>query len=211
MMIRADDVKTLRERTGAGMMNCKKALDECRGDMEKAVDYLRKKGLAEAAKKQGRVALEGQIASYIHNGKIGVLVEVNCETDFVARNGDFQAFLKDMAIHIAAANPKFVREEDMDESYVNKEKEIQTALLVEQGKSEKMIPNIVKGKIKKLSSEVCLMSQKFVKNPDLTVEQLKNELVLKLGENINIRRFVRFELGEGMEKGLDVAKTTGKQ
>ncbi|MCY4524446.1 MAG: translation elongation factor Ts, partial [Halobacteriovoraceae bacterium] len=188
-MIKAEDVRLLRERTGAGMMSCKKALAECSGDMEKAVDYLRKKGLAAAAKKQGRVAAEGSIGSYVHDGRIGVMVEVNCETDFVAKNNDFQNFVKDISMHIAAADPKFVRAEEMDNEFIEREKQIYMAQLKDQGKPEKMIPNIVEGKIKKLATEVCLLNQKFVKNTEITVSDLMNELVLKLGEKIHIRRF----------------------
>lgn len=216
MAISPNDVKTLREQTGAGMMDCKKALEECSGDFEKAVDYLRKKGLAAAQKKQGRVAAEGAIGSYIHsNGKIGVLVEVNCETDFVAKNADFQIFVKDVAMQIAASSPLFVNSEDIDEAYKAKEAEIYTAQLKEEGKPDAIIPKIVQGKLDKLASEVCLMEQKFVKNPDLSIRDLLNELVLKLGEKIVIRRFTRYVLGEGIQKqennfADEVAKMTGK-
>ena len=215
MSINPKDVKALREKTGAGMMDCKKALNECGNDMEKAVDYLRTKGLAAAQKKQSRVAAEGYIDSYIHNGKMGVLVEVNCETDFVAKNETFRGFIKDVAMHIAAADPKFISKDDIDEGYKNKEAEIYAAQLKEQGKPENMIPKIVQGKIAKLSQEVCLLEQKFVKNPDLTINGLVNELTLKLGEKISIRRFIKYNLGEGIEKRQDnladeVAKMTNK-
>ena len=215
-MVKAEDVRLLRERTGAGMMNCKKALSECSGDMEKAVDYLRKKGLAAAAKKQGRVASEGRIGSYIHDGRIGVMVEVNCETDFVAKNDDFQDFVKNIAMHIAAADPKFVRSEEMDSEFIERERLIYTAQLKEQGKPDTMIDKIVEGKIKKLATEVCLLNQKYVRNSDMTIDDLVNDLVLKLGEKIHIRRFIRFNLGEGIEKKQDdlaseVAKMTKKQ
>jgi len=215
MSISASTVKELREKTGAGMMDCKKALNECSGDLEKAVDFLRKKGLAAAQKKQSRVAAEGAIGSYIHGGKIGVLVEVNCETDFVAKNDDFKNFVKDVAMHIAAADPKFLKAEDMDESFRNREAEIYSAQLKDQGKPENMIPKIVEGKLSKLASEVCLYDQAFVKNPDVKIGDLVNELTLKIGEKIAIRRFVKFNLGEGIEKREDnladeVAKMTGQ-
>jgi elongation factor Ts len=214
MSFSATDVKDLREKTGAGMMDCKKALTETNGDMEKAVDYLRTKGLAAAQKKQGRIAAEGIIGSYIHNGKIGVMVEINCETDFVAKSDDFIAFAKDVAMHIAASNPLFLASTDIDESYKNREAEIYAQQLKEQGKPEKMIPGIVKGKLDKMASEVCLLEQKFVKNPDVTIQDLVNELTMKIGEKISIRRFVKYNLGEGIEKKQDnfadeVAKMTG--
>ena len=204
MSFSANDVKDLREKTGAGMMDCKKALSECNGNMDDAVDYLRKKGLAAAQKKQGRIAAEGIIGSYIHmNSKIGVIVEVNCETDFVAKNPEFQHFAHDVAMHIAAADPKFVRDDEMDENFKNKEAEIYAAQLKEQGKPEKMIPKIVEGKLSKLAEEVCLYNQKFVKNPDKTVNDLINELTLKIGEKISVRRFYKFVVGEGMKKRED--------
>lgn len=203
MSFSASDVKELREMTGAGMMDCKKALTESQGNKDKAVDFLRKKGLAAAQKKQGRVAAEGQVGTYVHNGKIGVMVEVNCETDFVARNEDFQSFVKDVAMHVAAADPKFLKSEDIDESFKNREAEIYAAQLKEQGKPEQMIPNIVQGKLKKLASEVCLYNQKFIKDPEKTIEDLVNDLTLKLGEKIQVRRFVKFDLGAGIEKKQD--------
>jgi elongation factor Ts len=214
-MVSANDVKNLREQTGAGMMKCKEALAECGGNFEKAVDYLRKKGLAAAAKKEGRIAAEGVIHSYIHGGKIGVLVEINCETDFVAKNEDFKTFAHDVALHIVANDPKFVKAEEMDEEFKNKEAEIYAAQLREQGKPEKMIDNIVEGKLKKLSSEVCLYEQKFVKDNDKTIKDLINELTMKMGEKIQVRRFIRYNLGEGIEKKNDnladeVAKLSGK-
>ncbi len=214
MSFSANDVKDLREKTGAGMMDCKKALTETNGDIEKAVDYLRTKGLAAAQKKQGRIAAEGTIGSYIHNGKIGVMVEVNCETDFVAKSDDFQTFVKDVAMHIAASSPLFLAATDIDESYKARESEIYAQQLKEQGKPEKMIPGIVKGKLDKMASEVCLLEQKFVKNPDVSIQDLVNELTMKIGEKISIRRFVKFNLGEGIEKKQDnfadeVAKMTG--
>jgi elongation factor Ts len=215
MAVSASDVKSLREKTGAGMMKCKEALAECNGDIEKAVDYLRTKGLAAAEKKQSRVAAEGTIHSYIHGGKIGVMVEINCETDFVAKNEDFQTFAHDVAMHIAAASPTFISADDIDEEFKNREAEIYAAQLKEQGKPETMIPKIVEGKIRKLATEVCLYEQKFVKNPDVTIKDLVNDLTLKLGEKIAVRRFLKYTLGEGIEKKEDnladeVAKMTGK-
>lgn len=204
MAISASEVKNLREKTGAGMMDCKKALVECDGDFEKAVDFLRKKGLAAAQKKQSRIAAEGAVGAYIHNnGKIGVMVEVNCETDFVAKNEEFQRLVKDIAMHIAASDPKFLREEDMDQDYKNKEAEIYAAQLKEQGKPDKIIDKIVEGKLKKLAKEVCLYEQDFVKDTDMTVNDLINEKVLKIGEKISVRRFVKYNLGEGIEKRSD--------
>ena len=201
--ITATDVKNLRERTGAGMQACKTALVECGGDFEKAVDYLRKKGLAAASKKEGRIAAEGTIATYVHGGRIGVMVEVNCETDFVAKNSDFQTFANDVALHICASDPKFLRAEEMDADFIKRESEIYTDQLKAEGKPEKMIPKILEGKMSKLSSEVCLLEKKFIKNTDITIQDLINELTLKLGEKIAIRRFSKFKLGEGIEKKAD--------
>jgi len=214
--ITAKLVSDLREKTGAGMMDCKKALTEMNGDLEKAIDYLRQKGLAAAQKKQSRVAAEGAIGSYIHGGRMGVMVEVNCETDFVAKSEDFLTFVKDVAMHIAAADPKFVRASEMDQAFVDREISIYAAQLKEEGKPENMIPKILEGKVKKLASEVCLLEQKFVKNPDISVQDLINELTIKVGEKIDVRRFVKFNLGEGIEKRVDdfaaeVAKMTGGQ
>lgn len=214
--ITAKLVSELREKTGAGMMDCKKALGETNGDMEKAIDFLRQKGLAAAQKKQSRVAAEGAIGSYIHGGRMGVMVEVNCETDFVAKSEDFQNFVKDVAMHVAAADPKFVRAAEMDQAFIDREVSIYTAQLKDEGKPENMIPKIVEGKVKKLASEVCLLDQKFIKNPDISVQDLINELTIKVGEKIDVRRFVKFNLGEGIEKRVDdfaseVAKMTGGQ
>ncbi|HEX4923521.1 MAG TPA: translation elongation factor Ts [Bdellovibrionales bacterium] len=204
MSISATAVKDLREKTGAGMMDCKKALAETGGDFEQAVEWLRKKGLSAAAKKAGRVAAEGQVQAYIHGeGRIGVLVEVNSETDFVARTEQFQAFVKDVAMHIAAANPLVVTAEELPADLVAKERNILAATAKEQGKKPEFIEKIVEGQIKKWQAEKCLLSQAFVKNPDLTVQQLLTETIAKIGENIVIRRFVRFELGEGIEKKKD--------
>ena len=216
MSVNANVVKDLREKTGCGMMDCKKALSETNGDMEKAIEYLRKKGLAAAQKKQSRIASEGLVGPYSHNGRIGVMVEVNCETDFVAKNVDFQNFVKEVAMHIAAANPTFIQAEDMNEAYLKKEEEIYTAQLREEGKPENMISKIVSGKISKLSKEVCLLEQGWVKDPNKTIGELMSEITLKTGEKVSVRRFVRYILGEGIEKRQDnlaeeVAKMTGKQ
>jgi elongation factor Ts len=190
-------VKELREKTGAGMMDCKKALSETGGDMEKAIDWLRRKGLAVAAKRAGRTASEGQIASYIHaGGRLGVLVEVNCETDFTGRTEEFTALAHDLAMHIAASNPICISPEDMPPEVVEREREIYRTQALEQGKPEKIVDKIVEGKLKKFYTENCLLSQPFVKDPDKTVEDLLNEMRAKTGENIQIRRFVRFQLGE---------------
>jgi elongation factor Ts len=215
MTINPSHVKELREKTGAGMMDCKKALSETNGDFEKAVDYLRKKGLAAAAKKQSRIAAEGLVGSYIHGGRIGVLVEVNCETDFVAKNLGFQELVKDIAMHIAASDTRFVRAEEMDQNFVQREKSIYADQLREQGKPEAMINKIVEGKVAKLASEVCLYEQKWVKNPDLTIGDLINESTLKIGEKISVRRFSKYTLGEGIEKkqenfAEEIAKMTNQ-
>jgi elongation factor Ts len=195
-------VRDLREKTGAGMMDCKKALAESGGNFEKAVDYLRQKGLATAAKRAGRVASEGRIGSYIHAGaKIGVLVEVNCETDFVAKTDDFQNFAKDLAMQIAASNPFFVRREEVPPEALEKEREIYRIQAREAGKPEKVIDKIVDGKLEKYYGEVCLLEQVFVKDTDIKIQDLLNGLIGKLGEKIEIRRFARFQVGEGMAKG----------
>ncbi len=200
-MITADLVKQLRERTGSGMMDCKKALTETNGDMEKAIEYLREKGLASAAKKAGRIAAEGIVDSYIHgDGRIGVLVEVNIETDFAAKNDKFKAFVKDIAMQIAAAKPEYVRREEVPADAVEKEKEILKAQALNEGKPEKIVEKMVEGRIDKFYKEICLLEQPFIKDPDKTVQQLLTENIAAIGENINIRRFVRFERGEGLEK-----------
>ncbi|HAG11721.1 MAG TPA: elongation factor Ts [Desulfotomaculum sp.] len=191
-------VKELRERTGSGMMDCKRALNEVGCDMEKAIDYLREKGLAAASKKAGRVASEGLVDSYIHlAGRIGVLIEVNCETDFVAKTDDFRSLVHELSMQIAAAKPEFVRREDVPEEKVQKERDILAAQVKDEGKPEKIIQKIVDGRIEKFFKENCLLEQAFIKNPDLTVQQVLNEKVMRLGENIVVRRFARFELGEG--------------
>ena len=194
-------VKELRDRTQAGMMDCKKALVETKGDIEKAIEYLREKGLSQAAKKAGRVASEGMVDSYIHmGGKIGVLVEVNCETDFVAKTDTFKSLVHDVALQIAAANPLFVSKEEVPQENLNKEREILRAQALNEGKPEKIVERMVEGRIEKYYKEVCLLEQPFVKNPDITVNTLVNEATLASGEKIAVRRFVRFELGEGIEK-----------
>ncbi|HEY4183039.1 MAG TPA: translation elongation factor Ts [Kofleriaceae bacterium] len=194
-------IKDLRERTGAGMADCKKALVETAADMDKAIDYLRAKGLAKAAKKAGREATEGLVASYIHGGgRIGVLLEVNCETDFVARNEDFQQFTRDVSMQIAAMNPQFVRKDEVPADVVEREKAVLVAKAKESGKPEAIAIKMVDGQISKWMKEICLLDQPFLKDNDKTIEQITQELVAKIGENIKIRRFARFELGEGLEK-----------
>jgi len=195
--ISATLVKQLREKTGAGMMDCKQALVECDADIDNAVDFLRKKGLATAQKRAGRAMTEGTVQSYIHmGGKLGVMVEVNCETDFVAKNEDFLSFAKNIAMHIAATNPLGIRAEDVSEEIVNREKEIYQAQALEMGKPENVVPKIVEGKMNKFFKDNCLLNQPYVRDPELTVQDLLNELIAKIGENISIRRFVRFQTGE---------------
>ncbi|MHA7963062.1 translation elongation factor Ts [Paenibacillus sp. CAU 1782] len=204
MAVSASAVKELRERTGAGMLDCKKALDETGGDIDKAVALLREKGLAAAANKAGRVATEGVVESYIHaGGRIGVIVEVNCETDFVAKTDQFKEFARDIAMQIAAANPKFVRREEVSGEELDKEREILKAQALNEGKPEKIVEKIVEGRISKYYEEYCLLEQSFIKDPDKTINELLNEKISKIGENITIRRFVRYELGEGLEKKVD--------
>ncbi|WAS93225.1 translation elongation factor Ts [Nannocystis punicea] len=199
--ITSDMIKDLRERTGAGLMDCKRALTEVDADIEKAVDYLRKKGIAGAAKKAGRIATEGAVTSYIHmNHRVGVLLEVNCETDFVAKTADFQAFCADVAMQIAAMNPACVRREDMDTSKVEAERALLREKALAEGKPEKIVDKIVDGQVGKFYSEHVLLEMKWVKDDKKTIELLQQELVAKLGENIKIRRFTRYELGEGLEK-----------
>ena len=196
MKITAQMVKELRDKTNAGMMDCKKALGETEGDMEKAVDHLRQKGLAVAAKRADRATSEGVVECYIHGGgKLGVMVEVGCETDFVAKTDGFKEFARDIAMHIAAVNPVSVGRDDVPAEMVEREKEIYTAQALESGKPENIVEKIVTGKIEKYLSEICLMEQKYVKNPDLSIQDLLNELVAKMGENISIKRFSRFQIG----------------
>ncbi|MEI6601882.1 MAG: translation elongation factor Ts [Clostridia bacterium] len=201
MEITAGMVKDLRESTGAGMMDCKKALVETSGNMDKAVEFLREKGLSAAAKKSGRIAAEGIVDSYIHgNGRIGVLVEVNIETDFAAKNEDFKNFVHDIALQIAAYNPMYITKEEVPMEELNKEKEILRAQALNEGKPEKIVDKMVEGRIEKYFKEVCLLEMAFVKDPDKTVQQLLTEQIATIGENISIRRFVRFEMGEGIAK-----------
>jgi len=215
MEINATMIKDLRERTGAGMSDCKKALTEVGGDMDKAIDYLRAKGLAKAAKKAGREATEGAVVSYIHGGgRIGVLVEINCETDFVARNEDFQGFTREVALQIAAMSPQFVRKDEVPNDVISREREVLLAKAKESGKPEPVMQKMVDGQISKWMKEICLLDQAWVKDPDKTIDQVQQELIAKIGENIKIRRFVRWELGEGLEKKKDdfateVAKQAG--
>lgn len=214
-MFTSQDIVNLRAMTGAGMMDCKKALTETNGNMDKAVEFLREKGMAAAAKKAGRIAAEGAVGSYIHmGGKIGVLVEINCETDFVAKSDKFQELVKDVAMHIAAAKPEYVVVDEVPQEVLEKEKEILKAQALNEGKPAAIIDKMVEGRVKKFYKDVVLMEQDFVKNPDLTISQLINEAVLQIGEKISIRRFARFEMGEGLEKRQDnladeVAKMTG--
>jgi len=197
MDISAELVKKLREKTGVGLMDCKEALKHASGDMEKAMEFLREKGLAKIQKRTGKVASEGLIGSYIHTGgKIGVMVEVNCETDFVANTKEFQDFVKDIAMQITASNPLYIQREDVPEEVKIKEKNIYIKQALESGKPEKIVDKIAEGKMEKFYQEVCLMEQSYIKNPDITVKELLEELVVKLGEKIVIRRFVRFQLGE---------------
>ena len=212
--ISATMVKDLRERTGAGMMDCKKALSESGGDFTKAEEYLRKKGISRAESKGGRIAAEGLVGTYVHGGKIGVLVEVNCETDFVARNEDFQGLVKEIAMQVAAANPRYVRREEIPAEVLEKEKEIHRHQLREAKKPEAIWDKIIVGKIEKFYETVCLVDQVWIKDDKKTIKTLLTEKVAKIGENITIRRFARFEVGEGIEKkkedlAAEVAKTLG--
>ncbi len=201
MSVTPQMVKELRERTGAGMMDCKNALLEAKGDMEAAIDVLRKKGLASAAKKAGRVTAEGAVGSYIHaGGKIGVLVEVNCETDFVARTDEFQELVREIAMHVAAAAPQYVRREEVTEDILTRERAVQREKTLAEGKPEKVVDKIVEGRMEKFFGETVLLEQPFIKDPDKTVGELINEKVAKIGENIQVRRFARYKLGEGIEK-----------
>jgi len=200
MAITASMVKELREITGAGMLDCKKMLVETDGNIEEAVKLLREKGLAKAAKKAGRVAAEGIVMSYIHGNRIGVLVEINSETDFVAKNEEFQAFARDIAMQIAAANPQYVSREEVPADVIEKEKEILRTQALNEGKPEKIVDKMVEGRIAKFYKEVCLLEQPFIKDSDVTVETLLKTKISKIGENLSIRRFARFEVGEGIEK-----------
>ncbi len=214
-MITAEMVRQLRERTGSGMMDCKKALVESDGNVEKAIEFLREKGLAAAAKKSGRIAAEGLVDSYIHgNGRIGVLVEVNIETDFAAANEDFKQLVKDIAMQIAAAKPEYVKREEVPAGTLEKEMSILRAQAKNEGKPDKIIDKMVEGRIDKFYKEICLLEQPWIKDPDKTIQQLITEKISTIGENISVRRFARFERGEGLEKkeenfAEEVAKQIG--
>ncbi|HZK33439.1 MAG TPA: translation elongation factor Ts [Tissierellaceae bacterium] len=212
MKINAAKVKELREITQAGMMDCKNALVETEGDLEKAVVLLREKGLATAAKKSGRIASEGLVDAYIHGGRIGVLIEVNSETDFVSKTDEFQTFVKDMAMQVAAANPKYVSKEEVPTDEIEREKEILTQQALNEGKPEHVVEKMVEGRLDKFFEEICLLEQNFIKDPSVKIKDLLNEKISKIGENLKIRRFVRFEVGEGLEKREeDFAEEVAKQ
>ena len=198
--ITAAMVKELRTVTAAGMLDCKKALVETDGDLDKAIDFLRKKGLSKAAKKSDRIAAEGIVATYIHGNRIGVIIEVNSETDFVAKNEEFQNFAKDVAMQIAAQNPSYIKPEDVPADVIEKEKSILRDQALNEGKPEKIVDKMVEGRIKKFYDENCLLNQSFIKDTDKTIQNLLNELIAKIGENLIIRRFTRYEVGEGLEK-----------
>ena len=200
MKISASLVKELREKSGAGMLDCKNALVETNGDIEKAVDYLREKGLASAAKKSSRIASEGLVDSYIHGGRIGVIVEVNSETDFVAKTDEFKVFVKDMAMQVAASNPKYVSRDDVPEEEIAREREVLVQQALNEGKPEAIAKKMVEGRIDKFFEQICLLDQSFIKDPSLKVKDVLAEKISKIGENLKIRRFVRFEVGEGLEK-----------
>ena len=215
MNITAQMIKELREITSAGMMDCKKALTETDGDLEKAIDFLREKGLASAAKKSSRIAAEGLVESYIHGGRIGVLIEVNSETDFVSKNEEFKAFVKDMAMQVAAANPKYVTREEVPAEQVDHERTVLKEQALNEVKPEKIVEKMVEGRLEKFYEEIVLLDQKFIKDGDLKVQDVLTNLIAKIGENIKIRRFVRYEVGEGLEKreedfAEEVAKQMGK-
>ena len=200
MAVTAEQVKELRDMTGAGMMDCKKVLVEVDGDIKKAVETLRERGIAKAAKKAGRIASEGLVEAYIHNGKYGAMVEVNSETDFVSKNEEFRTFVRDVAMHIAASNPLYVSRDEVPENVINAEKEVIKAQALNEGKPAAVVEKMVEGRINKYLAEICLLDQPFVKDPDKTVGQLLTEKIATIGENIVIRRFVRYERGEGIEK-----------
>jgi len=200
-MVTTEMIKELRGLTGAGVLDCRNALRECEGNIEEAVDFLRTKGLASAAKKSGRIASEGIVTSYIHgNGKIGVLVEVNCETDFVAKNEDFQELGKDIAMQIAASKPEYVKREDVPSEVVEKERAVMREMTLNEGKPEHIVDKIVDGRMNKFFNEICLLEQPYIKDTDKTVEELIKEKIATIGENIQVRRFTRYEMGEGIEK-----------
>ena len=200
MAITAEQVKELRDMTGAGIMDCKKIVGEVDGDIKKAVETLRERGIAKAAKKAGRIASEGLVEAYIHNGKYGAMVEVNSETDFVSKNEEFRTFVRDVAMHIAASNPLYVSREEVPQAVIDSEKAVIKAQALNEGKPEAVVEKMVEGRINKYLAEICLLDQPFVKDPDKTIGQLLTEKIATIGENIVIRRFVRFERGEGLEK-----------
>ena len=215
MAISAQLIKEIREKTGAGMMDCKKVLVETDGDIDKAIDLLREKGLASAEKKASRIASEGLVASYIHSGRIGVLVEVNSETDFVAKTDEFKEFVKDIAMQVAASNPEYLCEEDVPQEAIDKEKEVLIQQAINEGKPQNIAEKMVEGRMHKFYERVCLLDQPFIKDPSLTVNDLLKNKIAKIGENIKIRRFVRYEVGEGLEKreedfAAEVAKQMGQ-
>ncbi len=212
-MFTAQDVAKLREQTGVGMMDCKKALTECNGNIEKAMEWLREKGLAAASKKEGRIAAEGIVASYIHlGGKIGVLVEINCETDFAAKNERFQQLAKDIAMQIAAAKPTYVRSSEVPAEVLDKERAILLAQAKNEGKPEAVAQKMVEGRIKKYYKENCLMDMEFIKDSSKTITDVVNDAILVIGEKITVRRFTRYEMGEGLEKRVDnLAEEVAKQ
>jgi elongation factor Ts len=214
MNISASTVKELRERTAAGMLDCKNALVETNGDLEKAIDLLREKGLAKAAKKSSRIASEGLVESYVHGGRIGVIVEVNSETDFVAKTDEFKQFVKDIAMQIAASNPKYVSRDEVSQEEIDREREVLTIQAMNEGKPEHVAAKMVEGRIEKYFEQICLLDQNFIKDPSVKIGVLLNEKISKIGENLKIRRFVRFEVGEGIEKkeenfAEEVAKQMG--
>ena len=212
MAITAALVKELREKSGAGMMDCKKALTETNGDMDKAIDFLREKGLASVAKKSSRIASEGLVDSYIHGGRIGVLVEVNSETDFVAKNEEFKSFVRDIAMQVAAVAPKYVSREEVPAEEVEHERKVLTEQARGENKPEHIIEKMVEGRLEKFYEEICLLDQDFIKDPDKKIQDILNDLIAKIDENIKIRRFVRFEVGEGLEKREeDFAEEVAKQ
>ncbi|MDR1205640.1 MAG: translation elongation factor Ts [Peptococcaceae bacterium] len=203
-MVTAQMVKELRERTGAGMLDCKNALTEKEGDIEKAIELLREKGLAAAAKKAGRIAAEGLCESYIHGGgRIGVLIEVNCETDFVAKTDEFRTLVRNLAMQVAASKPAYVRREEVPPEEIEYERQIFRSQALNEGKPEKIVDKMVDGRVEKFYKEICLLEQPYIRDPEKTVEQLIIEQISKIGENINVRRFARYELGEGIEKRRD--------
>ena len=210
--ITAQMVKELREKSGAGMMDCKKALESTGGDLDKAMDFLREKGIASVAKKSSRIASEGLVDAYIHGGRIGVIIEVNSETDFVAKNDDFKAFVRDMAMQVAAVSPKYVTRDEVPQEIVEHEKSVLREQALNEGKPEKIVEKMVEGRLDKFYEEIVLLDQKFIKDSDLKVQDVLNNLIAKIGENIKIRRFTRYEVGEGLEKkNEDFAEEVRKQ